>query len=324
VPERSPQVAMPIRSATMSTPRMVRRPTAGRAVWTAIVANPYSGAGPNRQIVADLDRALRQRGMARRILWDPTERTAVLRDPDWAGSCRCIVAAGGDGTVSDVVNETRDIPVAMMPIGNENLFARQFGYRCVEQVADAVVRGNARTIDLGRAGERLFAIMVSAGLDADVVRRVAKWRLSGADLRRVTRLSYARPIFDAVTRYGYPLVELDADGQTHRGAHALVFNIPQYAARLKFVNGAACDDGLLDYVVFEKPGLAAMARYMAALAAGGRHLNMADVHHGTARRLTLRSAGEAPAPVQIDGDPAGFTPADLTVQPQALRVIVPG
>jgi len=307
----------------MIKPRALRRPTGTGASWTAIVANPYSGSGRNRQVVAELDAALQRRGLATRILWDPLERTAVLRDPDWAGSCRCIVAAGGDGTVSDVVNETRQIPIAMMPIGNENLFARQFGYRRVEQVADAVQRGAARTIDLGRAGERLFAIMASAGLDADVVRRVARWRLNGPELRRVTRMSYVRPVFDAVTRYAYPPVELDADGRTVRGAHALVFNIPQYACRLKFVNGAACDDGRLDWVVFERPGLVQMARYMAALAAGARHLDMADVHHGTAKSVTLRSAADRQAPVQVDGDPAGHTPLDIEVVPQALRVIVP-
>ncbi len=312
-----------ISSATMTMPRVVRRPTGPAEAWTAIVANPYSGSGRNRERVADLDAALRRRGLATRVLWDPLERTAVLRDPDWLRTCRCIVAAGGDGTVSDVINQTRDVPLAMMPIGNENLFARQFGYRRVDQVADAVVRGSVRTIDLGRAGERVFAIMASAGLDADVVRRVAKWRVNGAEPRRVNRLSYARPIFDAVTAYDYPAVELDADGATFRGAHALVFNIPQYACRLRFVNGAACDDGLLDYVVFEKPGLVSMARYMANLTAGARHLDLPDVHHGSATHVTLRSADDRRVPIQVDGDPAGHTPAELAILPQTLRVIVP-
>ncbi len=310
----------------MTGRHVVRQPPRAGASWTAIVANPYSGSGRNRQVVAALDAALHRRGLDTRILWDPTERTVVLRDPDWANRCRCVIAAGGDGTVGDVVNETRDIPIAMMPIGNENLFARQFGYRKVEQVADAVLRGRQQAIDLGRAGDRLFAIMGSAGLDADVVRRVARWRVSsGTDLRRVTRISYVRPVFDAVTGYDYPPVELDVDGQTFRGSHALVFNIPQYACRLKFVNGAACDDGLLDWVVFEKPGLAAMARYVTALAVGGKHLNLSDVQHGTARNVTLRSADpDASAPIQIDGDPAGYTPVHVSVEPQTLRVIVPG
>ena len=291
---------------------------------TLIVANPYSGSGRNQQIVSKLKAALYQRGMEAHIMWDPYERTKLLQNSQRLASYRCVIAAGGDGTVADVVNETLDIPVVMMPIGSENLFARQFGYRRINEVADLVVYGHEHTIDLGRAGSRLFTLMVSAGFDGDVVHRVAKWRVNGSGLKRVNKLSYAWPIFNAVTSYDYPSVELEADGQVYRGVHALVFNIPQYACRLKFVNSAAqCDDGLLDWVVFEKPGLATMARYMTGLAVGGLHLRMADVHHGTAKKITLRSATGSPVPIQIDGDPAGYTPITTEIIPKRLRVIVP-
>jgi diacylglycerol kinase family enzyme len=107
---------------------------------------------------------------------------------------------GGDGTVADVINEKpRGLPLAVLPTGNANLFARAL--RCpveCDSLVAAIVAGRAEWIDFGRAGPRLFSLMVGVGFDADVVHRVARWRRRQRSLRRVTRLSYLRPILRAV------------------------------------------------------------------------------------------------------------------------------
>lgn len=309
----------------VSTKPSERRPrrSAGRRTraWVAVVANPFSGSGKNRSIVGRLERLLVSRGMTVRVLWDPMERTTVLRDEQWAATCRCVVAAGGDGTVADAINENPTIPLAMLPIGNENLFARQFGYRSVEQVADAVLRGQTRPIDLGRVGDRLFTVMASVGLDADVVERVARWRVQSGSLRRVTRVSYVRPVFGALQGYGYPGVTLETDeGETVRGAHALAFNLPQYACRLPFAPDARPDDGRIHWVVFQKPGALALTGYLAAVALK-RHHRLDSVKTGASRRV--RITADRPVAVQVDGDPSGKTPVDIEIAPAAARIVVP-
>jgi len=306
------------RSASTQTAGSTGAASSRREPWVAVVANPYSGAGQNRQLVAKLTDALSARGLASRVLWDPDQRAAVLGDADGSAACRCVVAAGGDGTVADVINDARDIPVAMLPIGNENLFARQFGFRRIEALADAVARGRTVEADVGRAGDRLFTIMVSAGLDADVVHRVQQWRVTSGQLKRITRLSYARPICSAVLGYRYPLVTLEADGQTFRGAHVMIFNMNQYACRLPFVPDADPDDGLLHFVVFQHPGAIALAGYMLAVVLG-RHRALPSVHVGAAKFLKLTAP--TPVPIQVDGDPSNHTPADIELMPRAIRVI---
>jgi len=283
-----------------------------------IVANPFSGAGRNRQRVAALTDALARRGLEPRVLWDPTERAAVLSDPESSAACRCVIAAGGDGTVADVVNEARDIPIAMLPIGNENLFARQFRFRKIDRLVEAVARGRTVRADLGRAGDRLFTLMVSAGLDADVVHRVQKWRMQSNQMRRVTRLSYARPTLSAVLGYSYPRITLDADGQIFRGSHVLIFNMNQYACRLPFAPEAEPDDGLLHFVVFEHPGALSMVGYLMAVLLR-RHTHAKSVRTGAAKHLKLTA--DVPVPVQVDGDPTGHTPLEIELIPQAIRVI---
>jgi len=310
-------------------PRPLRTPTpddpavaAPDGPWVAIVANPFSGAGANHLRVARLVEALRREGLDSRVLWDPGVRATVLSDQRLKENCRCIVAAGGDGTVGDVINERRDLPVAMLPVGNENLFARQFGYGRPTALARMIAAGRTRRIDLGRVhhsyNRHVFSLMVSAGLDAEVVHRVANWRMDGEGLRRVTRLSYVRPTLAALRGYDYPPLTLEADGQTITGTHVLVFNLPQYAARLGFAPDAISDDGLMDWVVFEKPGPLRIGAYMLSVALG-RHRRRRDVHHGRAARLAIRS--ESPVPVQVDGDPAGRTPVQIEVLPCAVDVI---
>ena len=287
----------------------------------AIVVNPYSGARHNRRLVEDLVTSLTRRSLAARVLWDPNERREALADPNLENTTRCVVAVGGDGTIADVINEKpRGLPVAVLPAGNENLFARALGFtnEC-ETLAAAIVAGRVRWIDLGRAGRRFFTLMASVGFDADVVQRVACWRRQRRSLRRVTRLSYVRPILAALRHSPSGLVEIDADGVTVRCAHCFVFNVPRYAAGLRMAPRALSDDGLLDWVALERPGRRALVRYAMAVWRC-THLERPDVLHGRARHIRL--VGTPPMPLQLDGDAAGFTPVEIEVRPEALAVLV--
>jgi diacylglycerol kinase (ATP) len=285
-----------------------------------VAANPYSGSGPTRRRVAELAAILLEQGLQPRVIWDRAERAETMRDAQWLSDCRCIVVAGGDGTVADAINELpASMPFATLPSGNENLFAREFGFsRDSRTLARAIIASRTRRVDLGRAGARLFSLMLSVGFDAAVVHRVVAWRSNGQALRRVNRLSYAKPIVDVLRSYRYRSVRLETDGQCVTGTHAFVFNLPQYGFQFPFAPGARGDDGLLDWFVFNRPGIRAMLDYAWAVMQT-KHLTRADVQHGRARRIRIVAA--EPMPVQADGEAAGFTPVDLEIVPGALRVL---
>jgi diacylglycerol kinase family enzyme len=292
-----------------------------------VVANPYSGAGPNRRRVDALVAALGAAGMAARIVWEPAARAAALADGGAMRGCRAVVAAGGDGTVSHVVNEIpAAVPLAVLPLGNENLFARALGFGGdPAALARAVAAGRTRAIDLGRARadgrSRRFALMASAGFDAVVVHRFAAWRARGDRLRRVRRLHYLRPIAAAVLGGVPARVRLTTPAGTHEGAHCLIANVPGYALDARVTPGASADDGRLDWVLLERPGRLPLLAYAWAILRG-RHLARADVRAGQASRVTL--AADTPVPVQLDGDPWGTTPVQVDVVPHALTVVVSG
>jgi diacylglycerol kinase family enzyme len=257
-----------------------------------------------------------------RVLWDPAERAALLGDPDLSRTGCGVVAVGGDGTVGDVINENvSGLPLATLPTGNENLFAKACGYRAdPELVAAAVARGQTRRLDLGQAGTRRFSLMVSVGFDADVVHRAARWRRSGRALRPVTRLSYLRPIATALWNHDDASVELDADGMQAHGVQCFVFNLPQYALGLPVAPHASATDQALDWVLLQGSGRARLLRYVHAVFRG-RHLGRSDVAHGRATHVRIRSA--RPRPVQVDGEAWGVTPVEIDILPRALAVFLP-
>lgn len=291
-----------------------------------LAANPYSGAGPNRRRVEALVTALRAHGAAPRVVWGPAERAAALADAAAMAGCRAVIAAGGDGTVSQIINELpRGVPLAVLPLGNENLLARALGFVAEPRaLANAVLACRTRTIDLGQATagdrRRLFAVMLGAGFDAAVIHRVAMWRARGAVLRRVRRTSYVLPIAACVIDYAYSRVRLVTDADTAEGAHCVIANVAAYALNLRLTPAATADDGRLDWLVLQRPGLAPLLAYCWT-AYRGRHLRRADVSAGQATRLRVTAA--TPTPVQLDGDPWGTTPVEVEIVPRALTVIAP-
>ncbi|MEM1099486.1 MAG: diacylglycerol kinase family protein [Planctomycetota bacterium] len=319
-----------------------------------LFANPYSGSGPNDRWVEMFAQQVSDAGLKARIVWDARSRVSVLRESadaanDGVSTPPWILAAGGDGSVAAVLNDmaaagVADWPFATLPVGNENLFARHFGIdrRRPQDLIAALARGWTRPIDLGRIerndedsdpSARLFTLMASTGFDADVVHRVDRWRSETADsgqIRRVSLSSYVPRMAGSLREYAFPRVTLTpADGihagQSLTGCHIFVFNLPEYGKDLGICRHARADDGLLDFVVFTKPGRVRLLNYLRAAAMGGRHLRRADVIHGQATSFAFTTDASQPVPLQADGDPAGHVtpdaPVTIAAAPDAARVV---
>lgn len=289
--------------------------------WVGVIANPFSGAGENQKRVGNLTRALQDRGLVTIVKWDKKEGLEMINHPNLKEYCWCLVVAGGDGTVGGVINHHLSVPMAVLPLGNENLLAKEFGYTLGEEaLAEAIIRRQYSPFDVGSVNGRLFSLMLSVGIDAEIVHRVQNWRVTSHRVKRVSHWSYVPRILSALRHYPYPMIHVtDDEGKTQSGAMVMVTNLPRYGLNMSFIPGAKGDDGLLDYVIFKTPGSVQTLKYFLSIR-GKRHLAREDVVFGKARGLKIIS--EVPAPVQIDGDPCGFTPCDVKVVPGKMKVIM--
>jgi diacylglycerol kinase (ATP) len=280
----------------------------------AILANPVAGRGPRGHLVEELADELRRRRLEPAICRQREELTALVQSgPD---TLRCVVAAGGDGTLNEVINRAPGIPLSILPLGNENLVARQFGLPAsAQKLAEAIELASVRRVDLARLADRYFCLMAGAGIDAAVVHGVHHTRRS-----HISKRHYAVPILTSLGSYSFPPIEVEIgeSGERLRGAAVFVFNMPRYGLGLPIAPSANPDDGLLDLWVFERAGVWNLARYLCAILAG-RHQDLGDVQHRLVKEVRLASVGQVP--LQTDGDSAGWLPATIEVVPGALQLI---
>ena len=301
--------------------------------WVGIVANAHSGRGRGRERVEKLVKALERQGLAVEVAWTPDARSALVARSSDDPLCRCLVAAGGDGTLAALINEHPTRPVTVMPAGTENLFAQHFGMnRLPEDVAATIAHGRLASIDLGQTADRRFALMAGIGFDAEVVSRHHAARIGHAGSMRPThRAAYVEPVLRASLGYKFPVLQIEADGPdglAHlSGTTAFVFNLPRYALGLPIAPTALEDDGLLDLVVFRDAGPLRALRYL-WMVFRGIHLKRDGVWHRKVARVSVTSSQSVP--VQLDGDPGGMVSDPdrgscwtASVLPSAVQVVVP-
>lgn len=287
--------------------------------WVAIQRNRSSGSGKRAGLVIDLIRALKSRGIRPRLYARRADFDAAVSDPARRDQLVAAVAAGGDGTVLDLVNRQPDLPICILPLGTENLLAKAFRIpRCGQTVAQIIAEGHSQQIDCGWINGRRFLIMASAGFDAEVVHRVHAARRGG----HVRHWTYIRPILTALFQYRPQKLRVTVDDQptVHEGELVVVANLRSYALNLGLVPTASGTDGILDARIFRARSLGEIVMQFARVLTG-RHERCGSVI--ALRGKTLRIESDVPVPIQVDGDPAGMTPVEIRVEPLAVEFILP-
>jgi diacylglycerol kinase (ATP) len=239
-----------------------------------------------------------------------------------------IVAAGGDGTVNEVLNGLAAAPdgpararLGVLPLGTVNVFALEHGIPFKLQAAfETIRRGTEQAVDLpwvelqsgGQTKRLCFAQMAGAGIDARAVERV-DW----ATKKRVGRVAYALAFLQALNERR-PLVECRVGGERVSGEWVLLGNGRFYAGSYAFFPKAVPGDGLLDVCVYPRLGWWTLMRF-ALCAAIGRVYAPPDMRHFQCEQLELHSAQRVP--MELDGEAAGELPARVSIQRQRLRII---
>ena len=249
---------------------------------------------------------------------DPISPDLIPADP---AQIEAVIAVGGDGTVADVATALgdRSIPLGVIPSGSTNIIAKYVGVPANPKRAARVIFGQHRTrpIDAGICNGKRFLHIAGAGFDSRL------FMATNRSLKRRTGwLAYlpgaARSVFLPPSRF-----TIDVDGNVLEIASPLVL-IANGGAIIhpsfliySSINNA---DGLLDVVIFTATStggiMRALARFMTRSLPGSTSV----VH---LKGKSIRLSAEPPMPVQLDGDVIGETPAQFTIAPEPMQIIVP-
>lgn len=333
-----------------------------------ISLNPKAGRTDPARRAAALRRAVERCGLRAELLTNLDEVTERANALFGLRRLRALVGVGGDGTAAELVNRSPvGTPVTVLPAGTANLIAREFRLPSHPNKAAEMLRiGACVTVDAGRirfpdvnspaedatdrdstavkssADGRLFLVLASVGIDAEIVRRVHRNREANyqAGKRRgahIGYLSYIKPIFQAIWTYRYPKMAITVEGGAPLGKKdrsesarsvsarwAFVFNLARYGFGAAPVVGCRPDDRRLDHCFFGHGGFwPSILGVLCAQCAGG-HRFLPRVALGSGRMFRFSPVVSTDAiPFEIDGDPAGYLPVAIEAVPNRVTLVVP-
>ncbi|MEO1901275.1 MAG: YegS/Rv2252/BmrU family lipid kinase [Alcanivorax sp.] len=281
-----------------------------------VIFNPTAGGGRARRL-RHFVRALEQGGARVRLYHTraPGDATRYLNALAHQGEC--VVAAGGDGTTNDVINGLKPgVALALFPIGTANVLARELNLPCKpEEAARVVLEGRTLNITPALLNGRRFLVMAGVGYDA--------WVVDQVDLiakRRIGKLAYAVSMLRQVFRYGEIRYRVTVDGRPLDCFSAVISNGRYYGGSFILSRQANLSRRSVQVLLFQRPGRLFLLRCLAALLLG-RMERVDGVASLSAERVTVTAPGLEP--VQTDGDPAGFLPAEIELEAEPVAVRVP-
>ena len=297
-----------------------------------IIANPKAGRGKLSAALDEIDHVLKDAALEHRIVetTHPGHATQAARDALRGGE-RYLVAAGGDGTVHEVVNGmledggpvAADAVLGVVAAGSGCDFVRSFGIPGDAVQAARHLAGDAvRQIDVGRvtyaAGDgqvsRYFANIAQVGLGASVV----AWAARLPALLGPTR--YNAGFWLALPGFRLATVKLVADGQAYewRAHNVVVANCQFYGGGMRISPKSEPDDGVLDVLAMVGPKSDAFT--IVPKVYKGTHLP----HRGIAelRASRIRVEASAPLGIEADGEMLGTTPATFEIIRKAIQLKV--
>jgi YegS/Rv2252/BmrU family lipid kinase len=267
----------------------------------------------------------------------PGEATDITRRALLDGA-ELIVAVGGDGTLSEVVNGYFDdrgrainggASLGLLPSGTGSDFGRSLGISKLEDSVAALIRGETKPVDAasaefsdlrGKRVKRLFINVASFGLGGEVSALVNRWRDS---LPRWIggRVRFSAAAVAALKRYRNVPVSIRLDGK--REIHVssdliIVANGVFGGGGMMLAPQARLDDGLLDVIVTDAATRWDVIRELLRIQRGG-YLNNPKVTAYRTRELSIQS--HEPLPIDLDGEMVGYTPACIKVLPSGISFV---
>jgi diacylglycerol kinase (ATP) len=280
-----------------------------------LLINPLARRGADG--AEEIAEALRHAGLSLvvELSADPAAYLRLIHQH--AGEVERVIVAGGDGSLSAAVQGLVDLglPLAILPLGTANNFARSIGLPLDLPAAIAVAAGpSRRLVDLGRVNGRWFCTTASIGLSVQITEE-----LSPESKRRWGPVAYALTAIK-VLRRSHPFhADIRWEGGTRhtRTVQIVVGNGPHYGAALTVAPDATVDDARLDLYSLEVNHWWELLK-LAPFLKTGTHVHRPEVEALKARALEVHT--RTPMPIDIDGELGGETPARFEVVPKALEV----
>jgi YegS/Rv2252/BmrU family lipid kinase len=312
--------------------------TVSDAETIGAIVNPRAAGGKVLRRWSEIAAVMTARlgPVAARFTSAPGEGATLAREFLNQG-CKCLVAVGGDGTINEVVNGMLDhsgrvplgVRLGILTVGTGGDFQRTLGIPAkLEEAVEVLAGGVPVNLDVGSAKftghdgtaqQRYFVNVASFGMGGEVAERSRRpRRLLGG------RAAFLWATFRAFLAYRGRHVSLELDGKPAEPelfvTNVAVGNGRYHGGGMHPCPTAVPNDGILEVTVIEYMKMFELARDLRLLYSGHIYVHP-KVRHLRCQRLTARA--KQATQIEIDGEPLGRLPLEITLLAERLPVIVP-
>ena len=228
-----------------------------------------------------------------------------------------IIAAGGDGTINEVINgfdtKKRQL-LSIIPFGTANVLAHELG-ATRENAPYVLQSGQLKNIYMGLMGTRRFTMMAGVGFDS--------WSVKNVDTKlkaKIGPLAYGVSLLKSLKTFKSHSYSVLIDGSNYEAKSVLIMKGQRYGGPFILAKNISLNTPEFEVFLFQKNDLLSILRYGISLAMG-RMNKLKDVKAVTGKSIDI--IGPDGTPVQVDGDHAGFLPINLTIEKNGINILVP-
>jgi YegS/Rv2252/BmrU family lipid kinase len=282
-----------------------------------IIYNSQAARGRAKKLLPDIQKAFADKGVIPeiRLTAHPGHATEIVAAEDLS-AFQGVIAAGGDGTLFEVLNglyrhpASARPPLGVLPTGTGNAFARELNLLKTDwqHAIDIIAAGNTRKVDVGRftCGSKIYYFLniLGFGFVADVGKTAHRLKFFGNTaytlgvLYRLLFLNSNRAIFEhdgRITEYSNIFVEISNSRYT--GTSFLM------------APDAKVDDGLLDITILSRISRRRLLKIFPTIF-DGSHLGLDCVTAFKSAQLKITT--DLPMTLNADGELLGSTPIEAT------------
>ncbi|SIR66858.1 diacylglycerol kinase (ATP) [Paenibacillus macquariensis] len=286
-----------------------------------LIYNPTSGREEMKRRLADILQRLDKGGIETSVHATTGEGDATREAAEAVErGYDLIIAAGGDGTLYEVVNgmagKENLPPLGLFPLGTTNDFARGLGIpKNWEDYCDLIIRQETRPIDVGKANDRYFINIAGGGTLTELTYDVPS-KLKTL----IGQLAYYLKGIEKMVSLSPQELFIKANGQPDIHDEFMLFliaNTNSVGGFEKLAPDARIDDGLFDVIALKNCNLPEFVRVV-RMALRGEHLKDKKVIHFQTDYMEVTSPGQVL--LNLDGELGGSLPGTFQMLKQHMRI----
>ncbi len=227
-----------------------------------------------------------------------------------------ICAAGGDGTINEVLNGMypSPLPLGIIPLGTANVLAKEISLtESPERISETILQNTRKNCWLGKANGRYFALMASMGPDAEAVNKV---NLSLK--KKIGKAAYILSFLKQILIYHPVTFKVQAGDKTHYASAVIISNGRYYGGEYLCAPAADMAKREFHITLFRKTGRFAALVYALKMIA---NKIPQDKSIQTLAAENIAVSADRAAYYQTDGDPAGRLPVNITLSEKPISIL---